>query len=146
MDRFYHGFCNKTLWPLFHYFTSLTRYEDEHWREYQQVNRIYAEAMVSVLRPDDLVWMHELQLMLLPKMIREHFQEIAPGFFLRQLHFPLTRCVPIVAPRLAAGNCWRDSWAPAWIGFHTHPYVRFSLATVLRTAGYTPTRRLSLGG
>ena len=36
MDRFYLGFCNKTLWPLFHYFPTLTRYEEEYWQEYQQ--------------------------------------------------------------------------------------------------------------
>src|SRR4051812_40468595 len=33
MDRFYHGFCNKTIWPLFHYFPSLTRYEEGYWQE-----------------------------------------------------------------------------------------------------------------
>jgi trehalose 6-phosphate synthase/phosphatase len=29
MDRFYLGFCNKTIWPLFHYFPTLTRYDEE---------------------------------------------------------------------------------------------------------------------
>src|SRR5271157_5153787 len=39
MDRFYLGFCNRTLWPLFHYFTTLARFEEDHWQEYQRVNR-----------------------------------------------------------------------------------------------------------
>ena len=30
MDRFYHGFCNRTLWPLFHYFQTLTHYLNSH--------------------------------------------------------------------------------------------------------------------
>jgi trehalose 6-phosphate synthase/phosphatase len=29
VDGFYHGFCDKTLWTLFHYFTSLIRHEQE---------------------------------------------------------------------------------------------------------------------
>src|SRR5215469_18692018 len=28
MDRFYLGFCNKTLWPLFHYFPMLARFDE----------------------------------------------------------------------------------------------------------------------
>jgi trehalose 6-phosphate synthase/phosphatase len=59
MDRFYHGFCNKTLWPLFHYFTSLTHYEQDYWEEYKQVNHVFAEAVLKVLRPDDLLWIHD---------------------------------------------------------------------------------------
>ena len=39
VDCFYHGFCNKTLWPLFHYFPTLARYEEDYWQEYQSVNR-----------------------------------------------------------------------------------------------------------
>jgi len=54
MDRFYQGFCNKTLWPLFHYFPYLTRYEQDYWEEYQHANRAYAEAVFNVLRPDVL--------------------------------------------------------------------------------------------
>src|ERR1700761_4345866 len=32
MDRFYLGFCNKTIWPLFHYFPTLTAYEEDNWQ------------------------------------------------------------------------------------------------------------------
>src|SRR5215470_2609035 len=54
MDRFYLGFCNRTLWPLFHYFTTLTRFEEEHWQEYQRVNQAFGDALMKILRPDDL--------------------------------------------------------------------------------------------
>lgn len=52
MDRFYHGFCNKTLWPLLHYFPFLTHYEEDYWREYKHVNRAFADAVLKGLRPD----------------------------------------------------------------------------------------------
>jgi trehalose 6-phosphate synthase/phosphatase len=85
MDRFYHGFCNRTLWPLFHYFPYLTVYEEGYWEDYKQVNRIYAEELLKVLRPDDLLWVHDYQLMLVPGMIRERFPDLPIGFF---LHIP----------------------------------------------------------
>ena len=91
MDRFYHGFCNKTLWPLFHYFPDLTVYEEEYWEEYKQVNRSFAEALLKVLRPDDLLWVHDYQLMLVPALIRERFPEMPIGFFLH-IPFPSYRC------------------------------------------------------
>src|SRR4029077_1505814 len=85
MERFYHGFCNKTLWPLFHYFPMLVHFEQEYWHEYERVNRAFADTVLSVLRPDDLLWIHDFHLMLFPRLIRERFPEIPIGFF---LHIP----------------------------------------------------------
>src|ERR1051326_5568248 len=85
MAGFYHGFCNKTLWPLFHYRPSLARYERDWWEEYKRVNEIFAERLVEQLRPDDVVWVHDYQLILLPAMIRRRCPQIAIGFF---LHIP----------------------------------------------------------
>ena len=48
MERFYQGFCNKTIWPLFHYFPSYASYEKENWDEYVEVNRIYCEALLRI--------------------------------------------------------------------------------------------------
>ena len=75
MDRFYHGFCNKTIWPLFHYFPSLAQFDEGYWQEYRNVNRIFGEAIVNSLRPDDVVWIHDYHLMLLPRLVREKFPE-----------------------------------------------------------------------
>ena len=85
VEKFYHGFCNKTLWPLFHYVPSLVRYEEEYWQEYQRANQHYAEALLKILRPGDILWVHDYQLMLVPRMIRRHFPEMPIGFF---LHIP----------------------------------------------------------
>src|SRR5215831_14413161 len=85
MDRFYNGFCNKTIWPLFHYFGSLAQYEQDCWQEYKTVNALFAERLLEELRPDDVVWVHDYQLMLLPKLIRDRFPRMQIGFF---LHIP----------------------------------------------------------
>ncbi|HXA45912.1 MAG TPA: bifunctional alpha,alpha-trehalose-phosphate synthase (UDP-forming)/trehalose-phosphatase [Candidatus Angelobacter sp.] len=134
MDRFYLGFCNKTLWPLFHYFPTLTQYEEECWREYQNVNHVFGEAVVKALRPDDILWIHDYHLMLLPKLVRETFPEMPIGFFLH-IPFPnweLFRMLP---------RAWREEiieglLGSSLIGFHTHDYVHYFLTSVLRTAGY----------
>jgi trehalose 6-phosphate synthase/phosphatase len=85
MDRFYLGFCNRTIWPLFHYFTTRARFEESCWQEYKRVNQAFADALVKILRPDDLLWIHDYHLMLLPRLIREKFPDIPIGFF---LHIP----------------------------------------------------------
>ncbi|HWH72431.1 MAG TPA: bifunctional alpha,alpha-trehalose-phosphate synthase (UDP-forming)/trehalose-phosphatase, partial [Candidatus Sulfotelmatobacter sp.] len=134
MDRFYHGFCNKTLWPLFHYFPTLARYEEDYWEEYRQVNQAFAEALLAVLRPDDLLWIHDYQLMLLPRLIRERFPQMPIGFF---LHIPF----PSFEVFRLLPSSWRTELiegllGASLVGFHTHDYTRHFLGCVLRTAGY----------
>jgi trehalose 6-phosphate synthase/phosphatase len=133
MDRFYLGFCNKTIWPLFHYFPMLTRYREEHWEEYRNINRHFAEAVATALRPDDILWIHDYHLMLLPRLVREKFPEMPIGFFLH-IPFPsweIFRMLP---------RAWREEIIEGLLGssliaFHTHDYVRDFLTSVLRTAG-----------
>jgi trehalose 6-phosphate synthase/phosphatase len=134
MDRFYHGFCNKTLWPLFHYFPSLARYEADYWREYQGVNRAFADALLDVLRPGDVLWVHDYQLMLVPRLIRERFPEMPIGFFLH-IPFPSWEVFRLL-PRTWRGEIIEGLLGASLIGFHTHDYTRDFLTSVLRTSGY----------
>src|ERR1700743_3513050 len=69
-DNYYNGFSNSVLWPLFHYFSSLVTYENQYFEAYVQVNRLFAEKIVPILEPDDQVWIHDYQLMLLPHLLR----------------------------------------------------------------------------
>ena len=134
MDQFYLGFCNSTIWPLFHYFPSLVQYEEEYWEGYKQVNEAFFEALVKVLRPEDTVWVHDYQLMLLPRLIRERFPETPIGFFLH-IPFPsfeVFRLLPVK---------WRNEiidglLGSSLIGFHTHDYARHFLGCALRTLGH----------
>jgi trehalose 6-phosphate synthase/phosphatase len=132
MQRFYHGFCNKTIWPLFHYFLSLTSYEESYWHEYQTVNRAFAERLLAELKPGDLVWIHDYQLMLLPKLIREQFPEMAIGFFLH-IPFPSYELFRLLPAK------WRSEivegiLGASLVGFHTHDYSRHFLSCASREA------------
>ncbi len=134
VEHFYHGFCNNTLWPLFHYFPAVTKYERKDWLEYQRVNQIFADALLPVLRPDDLLWIHDYQLMLLPQMIRRQFPRLPIGFFLH-IPFPSFEVLRLLP------HAWRlelleGVLGSSLVGFHTHDYTRAFLTSVLRTAGY----------
>jgi trehalose 6-phosphate synthase/phosphatase len=134
VDSFYHGFCNNTLWPLFHYFPTLTRYEPEYWRDYQRVNQFYADALLKILQPDDMVWVHDYQLMLLPQLIRRQYPEMPIGFFLH-IPFPSYEVFRLL-PRLWRAELIEGILGANLVGFHTHDYTRDFLTATLRTVGY----------
>jgi len=134
MDKFYHGFCNRTIWPLFHYFTSNVVYDEEGWDYYKKVNEAFCEAVVQIIRPDDVVWIHDYHLMLLPKLIREKVPDVSIGFFLH-IPFPsyeVFRLLPSIwRTELLEGLLGADL-----IGFHTHDYTQYFLRCILRILGY----------
>jgi trehalose 6-phosphate synthase/phosphatase len=134
MDKFYNGFCNRTIWPLFHYFPSYTVYNEDYWINYENVNDIFCNAIIEVIKPEDIVWIHDYHLMLLPKLLREKIPDVTLGFFLH-IPFPsyeIFRLLP---------NKWRTDilnglLGADLIGFHTHDYTQYFLRCALRDLGY----------
>jgi trehalose 6-phosphate synthase/phosphatase len=134
MDKFYHGFCNKTIWPLFHYFPPYAVYEEGLYTHYQAVNRIFCEVVTRVMRPDDLVWIHDYHLMLLPKLLRDQNPSARIGFFLH-IPFPsfeMFRLLPMAwRTEILEGLLGADL-----IGFHSYEYTEYFLRCVLRVLGH----------
>jgi trehalose 6-phosphate synthase/phosphatase len=65
VSRYYDGFSNGVLWPLFHYLLDKVRRDAEHdWPVYEEVNRRFADRIADVAKPGDMVWVHDYQLML----------------------------------------------------------------------------------
>jgi trehalose 6-phosphate synthase/phosphatase len=132
LDLFYSGFCNDTIWPLFHYFPTYVEYRDETWEAYESVNRVFFEAVRRVAEPDATIWIHDYQLMLLPRLVKEAFPLARVGFFLH-IPFPsfeLFRLLPSRV-RILEGILGADL-----IGFHTYDYARHFLSSVRRLLGY----------
>ena len=129
---YYEGFSNKVIWPHFHYFTQYTTYEDEYWKAYEQVNRKFADAVIAQMQPDDMVWVHDYQLMLLPQMIREAHPESSIGFFLH-IPFPSYEIFRVLPWRehIIHGLLGADQ-----VGFHTFGYMRHFLSAAYRITGY----------
>ena len=134
MDAFYFGFCNKTIWPLFHYFASYAQFEEEYWQQYLRVNRMFCDAVMEMVMPGDLVWVHDYHLMLLPKLLREKAPNIPVGFFLH-IPFPSFEVFRLLPMR------WRREILEGMLGadlngFHTYEYMQHFLHSVLRILGH----------
>lgn len=83
--NYYEGFCNETIWPLFHYFPTYSGFSPEYFSTYQEVNQKFADAVVAVATEGDIIWVHDYQLMLVPQMVRNVLPNVTIGFF---LHIP----------------------------------------------------------
>jgi len=132
-DDYYNGFSNSVLWPLFHYFSSLARYETNYFEAYVQINKLFAEKIAAILEPGDTVWIHDYQLMLLPQLLRLKKPEATIGFFLH-IPFPsyeIFRLLPTEWKKaLLHGVMGADL-----IGFHTYDYVQHFLQSVKMLLG-----------
>lgn len=84
-DLYYNKFCNEALWPLFHYSLDSINYTEEAWQAYVEVNQTFAENILPLLNDDDIVWVHDFHLFLLPKLIKQQKPNVKVGFF---LHIP----------------------------------------------------------
>jgi trehalose 6-phosphate synthase/phosphatase len=134
MDKFYLGFCNKTIWPLFHSMPSPAVYDEAMWQTYKSVNEKFGDELLRILKPDDLVWIHDYHLMLLPRLLKERMATVHIGFFLH-IPFPsyeIFRLLP---------STWRKEILDGvlgadLVGFHTYEYTQHFLQSVLRILGY----------
>src|SRR5512135_1199006 len=117
---FYHGFANGTLWPLFHSFPQRTRFDARTWRTYRRMNERFARVAHDAAGADDLIWVHDYQLMLAPLSLRERRPGARIAFFLH-IPFPsfdLYRLLPWDRELL------HGLLACDLIGFHVEGYER----------------------
>ncbi|MFD1466953.1 bifunctional alpha,alpha-trehalose-phosphate synthase (UDP-forming)/trehalose-phosphatase [Hymenobacter caeli] len=144
IQEYYEGFSNSTLWPTFHYFPQFATYEPAHWAAYVAVNEKFCRAVLALAGPEDTIWVHDYQLLLLPALLRRERPGCTIGFFLH-IPFPsyeLLRVLPWRA-ELLHGLLGADL-----IGFHTFGYMRHFLSAVSHLLGLptqnglieTPTR------
>ena len=132
LDGFYEGYANSTLWPLLHYMVGRARFSSGWWETYRQVNRKFADAILRVASGDDMVWIHDYHLFLVPSMLREEGRNLRVGFF---LHTPfcsseIFRVLPDRA-ELLRGVLGADV-----IGFQTFSYQRHFRSSLLRVLGW----------
>lgn len=132
IDDYYHGFCNETIWPLFHYFVQFAQYEKNHWKAYERVNELFCDQIMEIAEPEDIIWIHDYHLMLLPRQLKERLPQAKIGFFLH-IPFPSSEIFRLIpwSREIVEGLLGADL-----IGFHTFDYVRHFLESVRRVLGY----------
>lgn len=127
-DRFYVGFANSALWPLLHFRMGLMRFTREDFAGYLAVNTSFAEALLPLLRPDDVVWVHDYHLIPFAAALRVAGFTGRIGFF---LHIPFVPASVLealpVARELLAALCAYDV-----VGFQTRTHLSDFLDCVRR--------------
>ncbi|MBL8733864.1 MAG: bifunctional alpha,alpha-trehalose-phosphate synthase (UDP-forming)/trehalose-phosphatase [Planctomycetes bacterium] len=128
---YYVNMCNGTLWPLLHYFPGSIEFHDRAYEVYELVNRRFAATLLERVGKDDVVWIHDFHLMLVPALLRAERPELRIGFFLH-VPFPSQELWRLLPQReeLLRGLLGAD-----YIGFHTADYLRHFRNACLRVLG-----------
>ena len=133
-DKFYGGFCNDLIWPLFHYFPSLAVFDTSYFENYQKANLLFYEALKKVIKPGDFIWIHDYQLFLLPALIRKDFPKACISFF-HHIPFPSYEVFRIL-PREWRNEILKGLLGADLLGFHTNDYAQYFIKSVRRCLGY----------
>ncbi|MGC7402720.1 alpha,alpha-trehalose-phosphate synthase (UDP-forming) [Pandoraea pneumonica] len=132
-NTYYRGFSNATLWPTFHYRDDLTRFQRDDYNGYRHVNARFAALLAPLLRPDDLIWVHDYHLLPFAQACRHIGIKQRLGFFLH-IPFPSPQVLMTVPPHeaLVRAMCEYDL-----VGFQTeHDRTAFT-DYLVRYAGGT---------
>ncbi|TET44394.1 bifunctional alpha,alpha-trehalose-phosphate synthase (UDP-forming)/trehalose-phosphatase [candidate division TA06 bacterium] len=132
IEKYYRGYSNRTIWPLFHYFTQHAIYDKSLWEEYEEANKVFCDAVAEVQEKGDIIWVHDYHLMLLPRLLRERIPDATIGVFFH-IPFPSSELFRLLPQRkeILDGLLGADL-----IGFHTYDYVNHFLSSVRRLSGY----------
>jgi trehalose 6-phosphate synthase/phosphatase len=133
-DKFYGGFCNDLIWPLFHYFPSLAVFDTAYYENYKKANLLFYEALKKVIRPGDFIWVHDYQLFFLPSLIRKDFPRANISFFLH-IPFPSYEVYRIL-PKEWRNEILKGLLGADLVGFHTNDYTQYFIKSVRRCLGY----------
>ncbi len=133
IKEYYEGFSNETLWPTFHYFSQYAVYEQQLWEAYMAVNQKFCDEVIKFAQPEDTIWVHDYQLLLLPQLVRKQLPGISIGFF-QHIPFPSFEIFRLLPWRreIIQGMLGADL-----IGFHTYDDMRHFLSSTNRLLGYS---------
>lgn len=118
VDKFYAGFTNEIIWPLFHDMPTRCNFDPDYWEVYQKVNRKFALVAAERARDDDFLWVHDYHLMMVGCNLRQLGKHVKAGFFLH---------IPFPSPDIFEQLPWRDSILQCMldfdvVGFQTDRY------------------------
>ena len=133
VSRYYEGYSNGVLWPLFHYLLDQVPLQASDWDAYVEANALFADVVAEQDQPGDLIWVHDYQLLLLPGLLRRRLPDARIGFFLH-IPFPseeLFRTLP-ARRQLLEGMLGADL-----VGFHTPTSLRHCAIALTDILGLT---------
>ncbi|HKV54683.1 MAG TPA: trehalose-6-phosphate synthase [Candidatus Binataceae bacterium] len=119
ISDYYHGMCNRGLWPLMHFMTPNCHFSTQQWNRYVRVNGTFASIAATEANPGDVLWVQDFHLALVPRMVREQRRDVPIGIFWH---------VPFPPEQLMRILPWREEFIRGMlgadlIGFHTQSYA-----------------------
>jgi trehalose 6-phosphate synthase len=130
-DGYYSGFSNAALWPLFHYRLDLMNFTRRDLAAYRRVNALLADALAPLLRPSDLVWVHDYHLIPMAEELRRAGATQRIGFF---LHTPFPS-LGVLATLPHYGDLLKSLCAYDLVGFQTVEDLTAFHDAIVRRAG-----------
>ena len=143
-EPYYNGFSNESLWPLFHYMPTKFRFRHEEREAYEAVNRQFAQKLAPLIKPNDVIWVHDYHLIPLASRLRELGVRVPIGFFLH-IPFPYIETLRVL-PTYA--ELVRDLTAYDLVGFQADSDLRSfhsAVAHCVETARIEPDGLIRLG-
>ncbi len=119
-EEYYNGFANQTLWPLFHYRLGLIEVSRRTREGYKRVNGYFADRLAPLLKPDDMVWVHDYHLIPFGEELRQKGCQQRMGFFLHT-PFPAPEVLSVLPNNR---ELIRELCAYDLVGFHTQVDLR----------------------
>jgi alpha,alpha-trehalose-phosphate synthase [UDP-forming] len=122
---YYEGFCNATLWPLYHDVIAPPEFRRPWWDAYVRVNRRFARAVAEQAAPGATIWVNDYQLQLVPQMLRERRSDLRIGVFIH---------IPFPGYEIFAQLPWRRQVIEGLLGADLIGFQRDGDATNFRRA------------
>src|SRR5271154_1337748 len=131
VSQYYHGMCNRALWPLMHFMISNCHFNVGQWRQYLAVNEMFAAAAIEQAGHGDALWIQDFHLAATPRLIRARRKDLAIGIFWH-VPFPPVELYRVFPWRreLLMGMLGSDL-----IGFHCDSYVTHFLNSCRKVLG-----------
>jgi trehalose 6-phosphate synthase/phosphatase len=131
ISNYYYGMCNRALWPLMHFMTSMCRFDTTQWEAYQRVNQSFAEKASAERSQFDIAWIQDFHLALVPHHLKRQHPTLPIGLFWH-VPWPPEQVLRIFPWRreLLIGMLGSNL-----IGFHTASYVKHFLDCCERLLG-----------
>jgi trehalose 6-phosphate synthase/phosphatase len=106
--RFYQGFSNEVLWPLFHDMQSRCNFDPTYWETHRSVNMRFAERAAAEARPGDFIWVHDYHLMSVGSCLRQLGVEERIAYF---------HHIPFPGPDIFEKLPWREEILTALLDY-----------------------------
>eukprot|EP00164_Ancoracysta_twista_P004316 GFYU01005814.1.p1 GENE.GFYU01005814.1~~GFYU01005814.1.p1 ORF type:complete len:879 (+),score=180.95 GFYU01005814.1:202-2838(+) len=153
IQLYYHGYCKKRLWPLFHYlqgtpdsdpveFSMDPGTADLQWKTYVTVNERFAQTIAEEYKPGDLVFVQDYHLMMVPHFLRQLIPRVRIGWYCH-VPFPASELYRTLPQRK---ELLQSLMASDLAGFHVYDYAQhFSKACVRVLGAESAYPKLTLG-